>query len=138
MGRLKPWRPLLRWGAGVAVAAAGVFAAPVAVADDASAKSVLTRETPPAARFGAEAEAVHRAIRAGGPFAYSKDGSIFFNRERSLPSAPRGWYREYTVPTPGSRDRGARRIVCGGRVATSPQACWYTSDHYATFTPIAP
>jgi len=52
-------------------------------------------------------------IRQGGPFPYRKDGTVFGNRERLLPRQPRGYYREYTVPTPGSRDRGARRIVAG-------------------------
>ena len=53
-------------------------------------------------------------IRQGGPFRYDKDGAVFGNRERLLPRERRGYYREYTVETPGSRDRGARRIVCGG------------------------
>ena len=53
-------------------------------------------------------------IRLGGPFPYEKDGTVFGNRERLLAPMPRGHYREYTVPTPGARDRGARRIVCGG------------------------
>jgi ribonuclease T1 len=71
-------------------------------------------------------------ILQGGPFPHEKDGSVFGNRERQLPRAQRGWYREYTVPTPGSRDRGARRIVCGGP-PRNPQACYYTADHYASF-----
>ena len=74
-------------------------------------------------------------IREGGPFPYDKDGSVFGNRERLLPAQKRGYYREYTVRTPGSRDRGARRIVCGGRPRT-PDACYYTSDHYASFREI--
>ena len=53
-------------------------------------------------------------IQRGGPFPYRKDGTTFQNRERLLPARPRGYYREYTVPTPGSRDRGARRIVIAG------------------------
>jgi ribonuclease T1 len=72
-------------------------------------------------------------IRAGGPFPYAKDGTVFGNRERILPREKRGWYREYTVKTPGSRDRGPRRIVCGGDKPSAPQACWYTADHYASF-----
>lgn len=69
-------------------------------------------------------------IRKGGPFPYAKDGTPFSNREKVLPKQPRGVYREYTVKTPGSRDRGARRIVCAGK----PQSpCYYTGDHYATF-----
>jgi len=69
-------------------------------------------------------------IRKGGPYPYAKDGTIFSNRERALPREPRGFYHEYTVKTPGSRDRGARRIICGG---TQQQTCYYTADHYATF-----
>ena len=55
-----------------------------------------------------------RQIQAGGPFPFEKDGIVFGNRERLLPPHPRGFYHEYTVPTPRARDRGARRIVCGG------------------------
>ena len=74
-------------------------------------------------------------IRAGGPFPFEKDGAVFGNRERLLPVKTRGFWREYTVTTPGSRDRGARRIVCGGP-AREPHACYYTADHYASFRKI--
>ncbi|HXE49232.1 MAG TPA: ribonuclease [Ramlibacter sp.] len=77
----------------------------------------------------------YELIRRGGPFPYGKDGAVFGNRERSLPAEKRGFYREYTVTTPGSRDRGARRIVCGGP-ARAPYACYYTADHYASFRKI--
>lgn len=77
----------------------------------------------------------YELIRLGGPFPYDKDGSVFGNRERQLPGAPRGYWREYTVTTPGSRDRGARRIVCGGP-PRAPHACYYTADHYASFRQI--
>lgn len=77
----------------------------------------------------------YRLIHEGGPFPSGKDGTVFGNRERLLPSRQRGYYREYTVKTPGSRDRGARRIVCGGP-ARAPDACYYTSDHYASFSRI--
>jgi ribonuclease T1 len=77
----------------------------------------------------------YELIRQGGPFPYDKDGAVFGNRERSLPAEKRGFYREYTVATPGSRDRGARRIVCGGPART-PYACYYTADHYASFRKI--
>lgn len=85
-----------------------------------------------------EAQATHRLILAGGPFPYRKDGTTFFNRERLLPKAARGFYREYTVRTPGSRDRGARRIVCGGEPPERPEVCYYTADHYASFRRIVP
>ena len=74
-----------------------------------------------------------RLIYQGGPFKYDKDGSVFGNRERILPSKNRGYYREYTVKTPGERSRGARRIVCGGFAPAAPDACYYTDDHYASF-----
>lgn len=86
----------------------------------------------------AEARKTEQLIRSGGPFPYAKDGSVFGNRERILPREKRGWYREYTVKTPGSRDRGARRIICGGEKASAPEACWYTADHYASFKRIVP
>jgi ribonuclease T1 len=77
----------------------------------------------------------YELIRQGGPFPFDKDGTVFGNRERLLPIEKRGYYREYTVKTPGSRDRGARRIVCGGPART-PHACYYTADHYASFRKI--
>jgi ribonuclease T1 len=72
-------------------------------------------------------------IYQGGPFKYDKDGTVFGNRERFLPARQRGYYREYTVKTPGERSRGARRIVCGGERPAAPDACFYTDDHYASF-----
>ncbi|AKJ26961.1 guanine-specific ribonuclease [Caldimonas brevitalea] len=80
-----------------------------------------------------QAQDTHRLIREGGPFPYEKDGTVFFNREQSLPRKPRGFYREYTVKTPRVSHRGARRIVCGGQPPTAPEACYYTDDHYASF-----
>ncbi|RRD56293.1 ribonuclease N [Comamonadaceae bacterium OH2545_COT-014] len=80
----------------------------------------------------------YRLILAGGPFPFDKDGAVFGNRERLLPVMKRGYYREYTVRTPGVRHRGARRIVCGGLQPTAPEACYYTSDHYASFRKIQP
>ncbi|MDO5653929.1 MAG: ribonuclease domain-containing protein [Brachymonas sp.] len=81
--------------------------------------------------------AVYRAIFNGGPFAFDKDGAIFGNRERLLPRQPRGYYREYTVAQPRARNRGARRIVCGG-TKNQPEVCYYTADHYASFQTIVP
>jgi ribonuclease T1 len=82
-----------------------------------------------------QGQETYARIRQGGPFPYDKDGTVFGNRERQLPVQKRGYYREYTVATPGSRDRGARRIVCGGPAVT-PHACYYTADHYASFRKI--
>jgi len=82
-----------------------------------------------------QGQETYERIRQGGPFRFDKDGMVFGNRERQLPTERRGFYREYTVTTPGSRDRGARRIVCGGP-ARVPQACYYTADHYASFRKI--
>lgn len=78
----------------------------------------------------AEARETLRLIDAGGPFPYRRDGITFQNRERRLPEQPNGYYREYTVPTPGSSDRGARRIITGG---SPPVVFYYTADHYRTF-----
>jgi guanyl-specific ribonuclease Sa len=78
----------------------------------------------------AEAVETLALIEAGGPFPYRRDGVTFENRERLLPPKPRGYYREYTVPTPGARDRGARRIVAGG---DPPEVFYYTADHYRSF-----
>jgi ribonuclease T1 len=75
-------------------------------------------------------------IYQGGPFRYDKDGTVFGNRERLLPSKDRGYYREYTVKTPGERTRGARRIVCGGLKPAAPETCYYTDDHYGSFRKI--
>ena len=101
---------------------------------------VQAKETKPSpdtvalAQMPPEAQTTERLIRAGGPFPYPrKDGAVFGNRERKLAMKPRGFYREYTVKTPGSRDRGARRIVCGGRQPAEPEACFYTDDHYTSF-----
>ena len=90
------------------------------------------------AELPAQARSTYGLIFAGGPFPHHKDGAVFGNRERALPAMPRGFYHEYTVETPGSADRGARRIVCGGAQRTRPQACFYTGDHYATFRRIVP
>jgi ribonuclease T1 len=67
-------------------------------------------------------------IKSNGPFPYPQDGRPFGNRERQLPSRPRSYYREYTVKTPGARDRGARRIVAGER-----GEYYYSDDHYRSF-----
>lgn len=83
-----------------------------------------------------QGQTVMKLIYQGGPFRHDKDGTVFGNREKLLPLAQRGYYREYTVRTPGERSRGARRIVCGGQQPTAPDACFYTADHYASFRQI--
>jgi ribonuclease T1 len=74
-------------------------------------------------------------IAAGGPYPYEKDGVVFGNRERLLPQRQRGYYHEYTVPTPRARNRGARRIVCGGPPRRT-DSCYYSDDHYSSFNRI--
>jgi ribonuclease T1 len=76
----------------------------------------------------AEAKETLRRIKQGGPFSSPRDGVVFGNYEKRLPKAQRGYYHEYTVKTPGARNRGARRIVCG-----KPAECYYSDDHYQTF-----
>ncbi len=113
-----------------AAACDGRGSAPHGVAAIVAPNEVALAELPPAAR-----DTLAR-IRGGGPFPYRKDGSVFANREGRLPARSYGYYREYTVPTPGSRDRGARRIVAGqgsqGSVASSGEY-YYTDDHYESF-----
>jgi ribonuclease T1 len=109
-----------------------LLAAMLAVASPAVALSqaeIAVRELPK------EAREILKQIRAGGPFAYERDGVVFGNREGLLPRHPRGYYHEYTVPTPGARNRGARRIVCGGP-PKSPEVCYYSADHYNSFARI--
>ena len=98
-----------------------------------SAPEALDRSVVALAALPPEGQLTYRLIQQGGPFPHEKDGSVFGNRERQLPRQARGFYREYTVRTPGASDRGARRIVCGGEVLRQPQACYYTADHYASF-----
>ena len=139
-----PVRQVLRkWGAavlvasgltaGVSIALMGTQAALAKGSSNPAAQSPVALGTLPA-----EAQSTYRLVLTGGPFPYPKDGIVFGNRERQLAAKPRGFYREYTVKTPGSRDRGARRIVCGGKPPTQPEACFYTDDHYASFRLIAP
>jgi ribonuclease T1 len=75
-----------------------------------------------------EAKDTLRLIKQGGPFPYPRDGVVFGNYEKQLPGKQRGYYHEYTVKTPGVRNRGARRIVCG-----MPAECYYSDDHYQSF-----
>lgn len=79
-----------------------------------------------------EAATTWKLIQSDGPFPYRRDGVVFHNRERLLPQQKRGYYHEYTVPTPGSRDRGARRLVTGART----NELYYTADHYRSFVSV--
>jgi ribonuclease T1 len=103
-------------------------------ARDSSNAGVMTIALAELPRQGVE---TYHLIHQGGPFPHGKDGVVFGNRERMLPAHKRGYYREYTVSTPGARDRGTRRIVCGGRPQL-PDTCYYTADHYASFRMIVP
>jgi len=120
---------LRRWW-GVVLVVLALLAGALAVARDervpAAGSEIALRELP------REARETLALIRAGGPFPYAKDGTVFGNRERLLPRQARGYYTEYTVRTPDSRDRGARRIVAGGDPRASGEY-WYTDDHYASF-----
>lgn len=80
------------------------------------------------AELPAEARQTLQLIKRGGPFPYARDGISFGNREGLLPSQPRNYYREFTVPTPGFKHRGARRIIAG-----KAADYWYTEDHYRSF-----
>jgi ribonuclease T1 len=107
------------------------------LAETALAQSSSSVSQVPLAELPRQGMETYRLIVQGGPFPYDKDGVVFGNRERLLPSQKRGFYREYTVKTPGERDRGARRIVCGGE-QKPPEVCYYTADHYASFRKIVP
>jgi ribonuclease T1 len=129
------WSPSIKWVftgflLGALIGGSGVQAKGPAPGEVQA--TVTVAELP---RQGAQTYAL---ILQGGPFAYEKDGTVFGNRERLLPAQKRGYYREYTVPTPGARTRGARRIVCGGLQAKAPETCYYTADHYASFRRIVP
>lgn len=87
----------------------------------------------PLSELPAQAAEVWRLIKAGGPFEHEQDGRTFGNRERLLPDRSGGYYREYTVPTPGEDDRGARRLVTG-----RDGELYYTADHYASFVTVDP
>lgn len=115
-------RPFLRLLAALALAASLGSASAREALD-----SIALAALPP------EAQHTLQQIRKGGPFPYPrKDGSVFNNFEKRLPQKPRGHYREYTVPTPGARNRGARRIVAGSPPETSGEY-YYTDDHYRSF-----
>ena len=93
----------------------------------AQAQEIAVSDLPP------EARETLRLIERGGPFPHKRDGIVFNNFEKRLPRKARGYYREYTVATPGERSRGARRIVCGSERRQLAATCYYTADHYRSF-----
>lgn len=103
------------------------LAAPLAAARTPSAPAEIRLDVLPA-----EAREALERIRTGSALPYERDGVVFGNREQLLPARPRGYYHEYTVKTPGVRTRGARRIVCGGAIASTSE-CYYSDDHYRSF-----
>ncbi len=139
-----PWQAMLKWGLSKAAAtglSVGVVLSAALLAAPAFARGPeVASGLPPVAlaSLPPEARSTHQLILSGGPFPYDKDGTVFGNRERLLPLKARGHYREYTVRTPGAKNRGARRIVCGGKPPTQPEVCFYTADHYASFSRIVP
>jgi ribonuclease T1 len=132
------WRRLAKTSTQAILAAVLLVPAATVQARDTASPQAVEQHTVALAALPAEAQNTYRLVHAGGPFPYDKDGTVFGNRERLLPSKARGYYREYTVRTPGARNRGARRVVCGGKPPTRPEACYYTDDHYASFRKIAP
>ncbi|MGU3628250.1 ribonuclease domain-containing protein [Comamonas sp. C24C] len=125
-------------GLALMLGAAFALASPAALARKAPEVGVAVSgfETVSLADLPREGRITYGRILQGGPFSNDKDGSVFGNRERILPRQARGYYREYTVRTPGARNRGARRIVCGGLQPQVPDACFYTGDHYNSFQQI--
>ena len=104
-----------------------LFAAPAALARSETPAEAALAEIA-AAELPGEARQTISLIRKGGPFPFLRDGVVFGNFEKRLPARARGYYREYTVRTPGARDRGARRIVAG-----KGGELYYTDDHYNSF-----
>jgi ribonuclease T1 len=127
-----------------------LLVAAASVAGDARANAVATGQLP------AEAREVLSRIQRGGPYRYDRDGAVFGNYERLLPLRGRGYYREYTVDTPGLKHRGARRLVvgcdrdratdaasnaaffAGFRGCAGPAEVYYTEDHYRSFRRVLP
>lgn len=125
--RRMPTGPVRRATA-IAVALLGCLALLLTGCSRPAAKPLAAVPTVSAASLPPEARETLRLIDAGGPFPYAKDGTVFHNFEGILPKRPSDYYREYTVPTPGAPDRGARRIVTG-----AGGEAYYTDDHYKTF-----
>ncbi|MDQ3904213.1 MAG: ribonuclease N [Actinomycetota bacterium] len=95
--------------------------------------STANRPVRPLSQLPPQAAQVWQQIQHGGPFPYPQDGTVFGNREGRLPARQAGFYREYTVPTPGDHDRGPRRLITGGATEL-----YYTGDHYVRFIAVDP
>ena len=108
-------------------------AAPAGSGGTSAAGGSTTAGTVRAADLPPEARHTLALVKSGGPYPYARDGIVFSNREGLLPREPSGYYREYTVVTPGSADRGARRIIVGQQGED-----YYTDDHYASFREVLP
>ena len=114
----------MKWILAVMLAAMTFVAAPASFARD----DIQRNDVIAIADLTKEGQHTLELIKKGGPYPYAKDGVTFGNFERRLPGHPRGYYKEYTVKTPGSKDRGARRIIAG-----SKGEYYYTADHYNSF-----
>lgn len=123
---------VLVWPGAASSTVAVAAPACAAVAREVPGAAVSGLEVRPLCALPPEAATVWAQIRAGGPFRYDRDGVTFANREALLPARRSDFYREYTVPTPGAADRGARRLVTGG-AAGPDQELYYTGDHYTSF-----
>ncbi|MEO8740752.1 MAG: ribonuclease [Casimicrobiaceae bacterium] len=129
MSTVKAWR---------AVALAATIAiAPLAATPVVAKSSSAALPDVSASALPAEVRKTMTLISRGGPFPYSRDGIVFGNREKLLPNHKRGYYHEYTVPTPGERTRGARRVICGGDLGSLAE-CYYSDDHYQSFRRVQP
>lgn len=106
----------------------GGAASPATVTPSAEASAPAGMAVVPLSQLPPQAADTYHLVLRGGPFPYSRDGVVFGNRERLLPQHSSGYYHEYTVPTPASNDRGARRLVVG-----AAGEVYYTADHYASF-----
>jgi ribonuclease T1 len=122
-------------GAAAFCALSGSVPHALARGDTAPAEANAQLGTIALAQLPREAVNTLNLIAAGGPYPYQKDGVVFGNYERVLPAHRRGYYHEYTVPTPHAHNRGARRIVCGGPLRRT-DSCYYSDDHYTSFNRI--
>jgi ribonuclease T1 len=132
---LKKYLSLFLAAALFIIVSTGTFFQPQNQAVFANPQTLLTAQLPTITvqQLPPEAKQTLKLIQQGGPFPYDKDGTVFGNREKRLPLNPIGYYHEYTVPTPGARDRGARRIITGEK-----REIYYTQDHYRSFYRVKP